>query len=151
MSEISDAIQAKCLAFSDRIIKLNDYLLAQAVAAHENYKKSKISQKGKQTSSFLHQTSDISVAAVPVPLSYLVEEKRLRTIKYNNMCTVNIKVDDALVRRINPGLSSRESINKWLQGQVNAMIEEMAAEDTVDLETAREMLHQTIREVYAEP
>ena len=67
------------------------------------------------------------------------------------MCTVNIKVDDALVRRINPGLSSRESINKWLQGQVNAMIEEMAAEDTVDLETAREMLHQTIREVYSEP
>ena len=67
------------------------------------------------------------------------------------MCTVNIKVDDALVRRINPGLSSRESINKWLQGQVNAMIEERAAEDTVDLETAREMLHQTIREVYAEP
>ena len=65
------------------------------------------------------------------------------------MCTVNIKVDDALVRRIN--LSSRESINKWLQEQVNAMIEEMAAEDTVDLETAREMLHQTIREVYAEP
>ncbi|MBR6088003.1 MAG: hypothetical protein IKP84_08985 [Prevotella sp.] len=55
------------------------------------------------------------------------------------------------MRRINPGLSSRESINKWLQGQVNAMIEEMAAEDTVDLETAREMLHQTIREVYAEP
>ena len=67
------------------------------------------------------------------------------------MCTVNIKVDDALVRRINPGLSSRESINKWLQGQVNAMIEEMAAEDTVDLETAREMLDQTIREVYSEP
>ncbi len=67
------------------------------------------------------------------------------------MCTVNIKVDDVLVRRINPGLSSRESINKWLQGQVDAMIEEMAAEDTVDLETAREMLHQTIREVYAEP
>ena len=67
MSIISDAIQAKCLAFSDRIIKLNDYLLAQAVAAHENYKKSKIQKKGKQTSSFLHQTSDISVAAVPVP------------------------------------------------------------------------------------
>ena len=67
------------------------------------------------------------------------------------MCTVSIKVDDALVRSINPGLNSRESINKWLQGQVNAMIEEMVAEETVDLETAREMLHQTIREVYAEP
>ncbi len=30
MSEISDAIQSKCLAFGDRIIKLNDYLLEQA-------------------------------------------------------------------------------------------------------------------------
>jgi four helix bundle protein len=68
MSEISDAIQAKCLAFGDRIIKLNDYLLAQAVAAHENYKKSKLQKKGRQTSSILHQPSSISVAAVPVYL-----------------------------------------------------------------------------------
>ena len=30
MSEISDKIQAKCLALGDRIIKLNDYLLEQA-------------------------------------------------------------------------------------------------------------------------
>lgn len=67
MSSISDSIQAKCLAFGDRIIKLNDYLLAQAVAAHEEYKKSKL-QKERKTSSFLHQTSDISVAAVPVYL-----------------------------------------------------------------------------------
>ena len=67
MSSISDAIQDKCLAFSDRIIKLNDYLLAQTVAAHEEYKKSKLQKKGK-TSSFLHQTSDISIAAVPVYL-----------------------------------------------------------------------------------
>ena len=35
MSEISDAIQAKCLAFSDRIIKLNDYLLEQASKREE--------------------------------------------------------------------------------------------------------------------
>ena len=67
MSEIGDSIQTKCLAFGDRIIKLNDYLLAQAVAAHEEYRKSKLQKKGK-TSSFLHQTSDISIAAVPVYL-----------------------------------------------------------------------------------
>lgn len=30
MSEVGDSIQAKCLAFGDRIIKLNDYLLAEA-------------------------------------------------------------------------------------------------------------------------
>ncbi len=33
MSEISDAIQTKCLAFGDRIIKLNDYLLEQAASS----------------------------------------------------------------------------------------------------------------------
>ena len=30
MSEISDIIQEKCLAFGDRIVKLNDYLLKEA-------------------------------------------------------------------------------------------------------------------------
>ena len=38
MSEISDSIQAKCLAFSDRIIKLNDYLLKEAANAKPAYK-----------------------------------------------------------------------------------------------------------------
>jgi hypothetical protein len=30
MSEYSDMVQAKCMAFSDRVIKLNDYLLKEA-------------------------------------------------------------------------------------------------------------------------
>lgn len=38
MSEISDAIQEKCLHFGDRIIKLNDYLLKQAANAKQTYK-----------------------------------------------------------------------------------------------------------------
>ena len=38
MSEVSDAIQAKCLAFGDRIIKLNDYLLEQAANKKPSYK-----------------------------------------------------------------------------------------------------------------
>ena len=38
MSEIADAIQDKCLAFSDRIIKLNDYLLEQAANKKPGYK-----------------------------------------------------------------------------------------------------------------
>jgi len=70
MSEVSEAIQAKCLAFGDRVIKLNDYLLSQAAMEHENYKKSKIQKKGKQTSSFLHQTSDISVAHHPSSIKH---------------------------------------------------------------------------------
>ena len=38
MSEISDAIQDKCLSFGDRIIKLNDYLLKEAANAKPAYK-----------------------------------------------------------------------------------------------------------------
>ena len=60
MSEISDAIQTKCLAFSDRIIKLNDYLLAQAAMEHEKYKKELRQRKpGQKTSSILHLPSSI--------------------------------------------------------------------------------------------
>ena len=38
MSEVSEAIQAKCLAFSDRIIKLNDFLLKEAANKKPPYK-----------------------------------------------------------------------------------------------------------------
>lgn len=38
MSEISDAIQEKCLSFGDRIIKLNDYLLKEAANTKPTYK-----------------------------------------------------------------------------------------------------------------
>ena len=48
MSEISDAIQDKCLSFGDRIIKLNDFLLEQAANKH-------------QPSSFSHQPSRVPV------------------------------------------------------------------------------------------
>ena len=70
MSEVSEAIQAKCLAFSDRIIKLNDYLLAQAAMEREKYKKELRQRKfGQKTSSICTQTSSIplhlqSVAAL---------------------------------------------------------------------------------------
>ena len=58
MSEISDAIQAKCLAFGDRIIKLNDYLLEQASQKYDGGSKRYNVRKGK--SAFSHQTSNIS-------------------------------------------------------------------------------------------
>ena len=70
MSEISNAIQDKCLAFGDRVIKLNDYLLSQAAVEHENYKKELRQRKSGQNTSYInHQTSAIplhlqSVAAL---------------------------------------------------------------------------------------
>lgn len=38
MSEVSEAIQSKCLAFSDRIIKLNDFLLKEASNKKQSYR-----------------------------------------------------------------------------------------------------------------
>ena len=38
MSEIGDSIQTKCLAFGDRVVKLNDYLLKEAANAKQTYK-----------------------------------------------------------------------------------------------------------------
>ena len=58
MSSISDAIQDKCLAFGDRIIKLNDYLLEQASQKYDGGSKRYDVRKCK--SSFSHQTSDLS-------------------------------------------------------------------------------------------
>ena len=58
MSEIGDAIQAKCLAFGDRIIKLNDYLLEQAASSMSDGRSQK-SDVSKGKSAFIHQPSDI--------------------------------------------------------------------------------------------
>ena len=60
MSEVSEAIQAKCLAFGDRVIKLNDYLLKQASMKYD--------VRGKITSDSKHHTSDIQHHPSRVPL-----------------------------------------------------------------------------------
>jgi len=69
------------------------------------------------------------------------------------MCLVTIKIDEATMRQINPSLSTRESIGQWLQHRVDLMIEEILAKETetMDLETARTLLHQMVKEVYSKP
>lgn len=66
------------------------------------------------------------------------------------MCTVNIKVNDATMHRINRRLNDREAIGQWLQQQVDLMLEQMLENtETMDLETAREQLHEMVRKEYA--
>ena len=73
MSSISDSIQAKCLAFGDRIIKLNDYLLEQAASNMSDVrgKKYDVSKRksafSPHTSDFV-QPSDISPQTSRVPV-----------------------------------------------------------------------------------
>lgn len=63
MSEIGDKIQAKCLAFGDRVIRLNDYLLEQAASRKsEGRSQKEDSRRGKTlTSSVLPHTSRVPV------------------------------------------------------------------------------------------
>lgn len=72
MSDFTETVQAKCLAFSDRIIKLNDYLLAQAAQAHDEYnnkrRKKNLSSKVLALSSDSSKFLPLSSSAVPVYL-----------------------------------------------------------------------------------
>ena len=63
MSEIGEAIQEKCLAFGDRVIRLNDYLLEQAASRKsEGRSQKEDTRRGKHlTSSVLPLTSRVPV------------------------------------------------------------------------------------------
>lgn len=69
------------------------------------------------------------------------------------MCTVNIQIDEALLRDIKPELDSTAAIRLWAQELVNLRIQELINEDeeTMDIEEARAMVHETISKEYALP
>ena len=69
------------------------------------------------------------------------------------MCTVSIKVDEALLRDVLPELDNTVAIRLWAQELINLRIQELINEDeeTMDIEEAREMVHETIRKEYALP
>jgi hypothetical protein len=68
------------------------------------------------------------------------------------MCTVTVNVDEAMLKEMNPNLSDKAAIRRWVQELIDLRIQQMEFEDdeTMDLEDARAMLHETIRKVYAE-
>ena len=68
------------------------------------------------------------------------------------MCTVTVNVDEAMLKEMDPSLSDKTAIRKWVQQLIDLRIQQMELEDneTMDLEEARAMLHETIRKVYAE-
>lgn len=69
------------------------------------------------------------------------------------MCTVSVKVDEAVLRDMMPELDSIAAIRLWVQNLVDFHVQELVAEEeaTMDLETAREMLLAAVREEYAKP
>ena len=50
-----------------------------------------------------------------------------RNIKDNNMCTVSVKVNEALLRGMRPELNSTAAIRQWAQEIVDSRLKEMQA------------------------
>ena len=97
------------------------------------------------------------------------------------MCTVSVKVNEAILRDVMPELDSTAAIRLWVQKLVDMHLQQLRRaserdlipddvcreiwqeveeenkdvvsdeEETIDLETFRADLHQMIEEVYAEP
>lgn len=69
------------------------------------------------------------------------------------MCTVSIRVDEAVLREKLPELKSTDAIRRWAQELIDMHIREIAYEEDVemiDLESMRQDLHQMVRDVYAQ-
>lgn len=67
------------------------------------------------------------------------------------MCRVSVDVDEAALMMANPNLKNMAAIQLWVQQLVNLGVHNMVNDDTetVDLETAREVLLATVRDEYA--
>lgn len=67
------------------------------------------------------------------------------------MCRVTVEVDQEFLVGMDPTLDNAAALRKWVQDLVNHRIRELVAEDmeTMDIEDARAMIHETIRKEYA--
>ena len=67
------------------------------------------------------------------------------------MSTVTVNVDEAMLKEMDPSLSDKTAIRKWVQQLIDLRIQQMAEEDeeTISVEEAREMTLKAVREEYA--
>ena len=67
------------------------------------------------------------------------------------MCTVTVNVDEAMLREVNPSLSDKTAIRKWVQELIDLRIQQLEFEDTetMSIEEARDMTLAAVREEYA--
>ena len=66
------------------------------------------------------------------------------------MCTVSVKVDEALIREVLPELDNTTAIRLWAQMLIDEHLKSLSEDnDTMDVEDLREMLHETVRKEYA--
>jgi hypothetical protein len=69
------------------------------------------------------------------------------------MCTVTVNVDEAMLKEMNPNLSDKAAIRRWVQELIDLRIQQMEFEDTetMSVEEARAMTIAAVRKEYARP
>ena len=69
------------------------------------------------------------------------------------MCTVTINVDEAMLKEMDPNLSDKTAIRRWVQELIDLRIQQMELEDTetMSIEEARAMTIAAVRKEYARP
>ena len=69
------------------------------------------------------------------------------------MCTVTVRIDEEVLRGVNPSLSDMAAIRRWAQELIDLRIQQMEYGDTetMSIEEAREMTLAAVREEYARP
>ena len=69
------------------------------------------------------------------------------------MCTVTVNVDEAMLKEMNPNLSDKAAIRRWVQELSHLRIQQMEVEDTetMSVEEARAMTIAAVRKEYARP
>ena len=67
------------------------------------------------------------------------------------MCTVTINIDEAAIRDLHPELNTTAAIRSWVQELVDARLQQirLEGEETMGVEEARAMVHETVRKEYA--
>ena len=69
------------------------------------------------------------------------------------MCTVTVNVDEAMLKEMDPNLSDKTAICRWVQELIDLRIQQMEFEDTetMSVEEARAMTIAAVRKEYARP
>ena len=65
------------------------------------------------------------------------------------MCTVTVNVDEAILKEINPNLSDKTAIRKWVQQLIDLRIREYALQQDVTVEKLYDIIEEEIDSIYA--
>lgn len=65
------------------------------------------------------------------------------------MCTVTVNVDEAMLKEMNPNLSDKTAIRKWVQQLIDLRIREYALQQDVTVEKLYDIIEEEIDSIYA--